>query len=157
MHESRANLERFSSDIQRRVLKSVKSSSISPYIGGLATAKDGCNGIVETHCNYTHALGKSGRCSASARVVDFGCRICNLCYRQMLMYRLLFVYEIAKILVPWFIDVKSRNSERVCDNINTRRDIWTNYRPNYKTSRLFLCYLEIQTQQKLYSFYCIWI
>lgn len=107
-----ANLERFSSDIHRRVLKSVKSSSISPCIG-LAAAKDGCiecNGIVETHCNYTHALGKSGRCSANARVVDFGCKIYAtcVCYRRMLIY-VIIVYETAKILVARFIDVKFRN------------------------------------------------
>jgi len=108
-----ANLDRFSSDIHKRVLKSVKSSSISPCIG-LTVAKDGCiecNGIVETRCNCTHALGKSGRCSASARVVDFGCRMYATCirYRRILMHKLLFVYETTEILVARFINVKFKS------------------------------------------------
>lgn len=47
-----------------------------------AAAKDGCveyGGIVETRSNCTHALRKSGRCSASSRVVDFQMSdTCNL-------------------------------------------------------------------------------
>lgn len=100
IHESRAKRKSRTFLIRyKRVLKSVKSSSILPCIG-LTTAKDGrieCNGIVETRCNCTHALGKSGRCGASARVVDFGCRMYATCirYRRILMHKLLFVYETA--------------------------------------------------------------
>lgn len=106
-----ANFERFSSDIHRRVLKSVKSPSISPCIG-LTAAKDGCiecNRIVETRCNCTYALGKSGRCSASVRVVDFGCRMYVTCeLSSNVDALLLFIYKTVKILVARFIDVKFR-------------------------------------------------